>query len=195
MKFVQILTTLLVLVLVPIYFIKNGFLHFLWISDIALFITLAAVWRKSTLLLSIAMIYAFPFEIIWNLDFIIEIITGNTLLGLAAYMFEEHRPLHLRLLSLFHIYMFVLWIWLTIKWGYDRRGFVYGTVLYIVTILFSFGLTEPEQNINWVFLIKKHDLEHFMPYWLWPIIMMVVAPIFLYLPAHLLLKRYAKEPK
>lgn len=61
--------TAFVAVLVPVYWSEYGFLHFLWISDIALFATVAVLWRGSRLLNSMVVLGALPFELFWNVGF------------------------------------------------------------------------------------------------------------------------------
>jgi hypothetical protein len=50
-------------VLIPVYWMEYGFLHFLWISDIALFATVVLLWRPSRLLNSMLALGAPPFEL------------------------------------------------------------------------------------------------------------------------------------
>ena len=193
MRFVQLSITLWVAVLVPVYYVNHGLFHFLWLSDVALFLTLAAVWRQSTLLFSATLLYALPFELAWNIDFLVELFTGFNLMGIADYMFDDGEPLHLRLISLFHVYMFAIWIWLLFRWGYHRRAFSYAVWLWLATIPLSYWLTDPERNINWVYSVRELGIE-WMPEWLWPVMMMILVPVIIYPATHYLLKRYTREP-
>ena len=49
---VKALYTLFMAVLVPFYFVQYGPLNFLWFCDVALLVTLAALWLESPLLAS-----------------------------------------------------------------------------------------------------------------------------------------------
>jgi hypothetical protein len=64
-------------------------------------------------------------ELGWNLDFLV----GGRLTGLAAYMFDRRMPLHLRSLSLFHVALPPLLLWLLRRLGYDRRALLTQTAL------------------------------------------------------------------
>jgi hypothetical protein len=193
LKFVKYAVTFFTLILIPIYFRHYGGLHFLWISDIALFLTVIALWRKSTLIFSVLMVFTLPLELVWNIDFFFELVSGSTLIGLAEYMFKDDNPLYLRLLSLFHVFMPPIWIWQTIKLGYDRRALKYASVLLWLVIPITYFLTEPDDNVNWVYLYQKAEWD-WMPPFVWPLIYMILFPVLLYLPTHKLLKRKIKEP-
>src|SRR5215467_7500962 len=97
--------TIFVSVLVPVYWTNYGPSNFLWFSDVALLITLPAIWLESSLLLSIATVGILLPELIWTIDFFVRLVTGISLVGLSYYMFDPGKPLFLRGLSLFHIFL------------------------------------------------------------------------------------------
>ena len=80
-------------VLVPVYWRYYGPANFLWFSDIALVLTVAAIWLNNPLLASMPALSVLFLEIAWNIDFITRLITGFRGLGLADYMFDSRRPL------------------------------------------------------------------------------------------------------
>jgi hypothetical protein len=184
----KVTVTLFVAVLVPVYWKAYGFLHFLWISDVALFLTLVALWRESRLLNSMMVLGALPFEMVWVVDFVFQLLTDTELIGLAAYMFEEERSLLLRGLSLFHLPLPVIWLWLLVKWGYDPRALRLQTLLFVAIILATYLLTDPQDNINWVYTPEKHNLE-WMPQPLWVALYLPLIPLLVFLPLHRLLVR------
>lgn len=175
-------------VLFPVYWYQYGLLHFLWISDVALFLTLAALWVESRFLNSMALLLAFLFELVWLVDFLGQLLLGIEVVGLAAYMFDPEMSLFMRGLSLFHLPMPVLWIWLLVKWGYEPRAFKPTIMLFVGLILASHGLTEPEENINWVFSARVHDWVA-IPEPLWLLLYLLSVPLLWHWPAHALLKR------
>jgi len=99
----KIADTLFVYLIVPIYWRRYGPANFLWFSDVALLLTVPALWLESPLLVSMmALAVALP-ELAWNIDFFVRLTTGVPLLGLAAYMFDRRIPRFVRSLSLFHV--------------------------------------------------------------------------------------------
>ena len=99
----KIVDTLFVYLIVPIYWRRYGPANFLWFSDVALLLTVPALWLESPLLVSMmALAVALP-ELAWNIDFFVRLTTGVSLLGLAAYMFDRRIPRFVRSLSLFHV--------------------------------------------------------------------------------------------
>ena len=74
--------TLFVAVLVPVYWLHHGPANFLWASNIALFVTVVALWRESRLLASTMAVAVLLPEIAWNLDFFMRLIAGHDVIGL-----------------------------------------------------------------------------------------------------------------
>lgn len=185
-ELLQILVTVFVFTLVPIYLKNYGAKNFLWLSDIGLFLTLFALWFKSSFFISMAVIGILPLEILWNVDFFIHLITGYSLCGLSSYMFDKRYNFKLRCVSLFHIFMPPIWIFLLIKWGYNIFAFKAFLLLYWLILICTYLFTDPQENINWVFLPTKYKVK-WMPNLIWLIILIFAVPIFIFLPIHLFL--------
>ena len=186
--------TAFVVVLVPVYLDAYGPLHFLWLSDVALFLTVVAVWRGSRLLTSMMAVGVLPMELAWNLDFLLLLLAGWSPVGLADYMFDPELSPLLRGLSLFHVALPVIWIWLLRRWGYDRRALVRQTLLFWAVILVTQLVTDPADNINWVFAYEAKPLR-WVPPLAWLAMYLVGAPLLLFLPLHALLSRLAPAPR
>jgi hypothetical protein len=86
-------------------------------------------------------------ELGWNLDFLV----GGRLTGLAGYRFDTRMPLHLRSLSLFHVALPPLLLWLLRRLGYDHRALLTQTVLTWVVLPATYRLTDCKENVNWAF--------------------------------------------
>jgi hypothetical protein len=91
-----------------VYVRHYGLANFLWFSDVALLVTVPALWIESRLLASMMALAVILPELAWNLDFFGRLLTERHLLGLAAYMFDPETSLLLRGLSLFHVFLPVL---------------------------------------------------------------------------------------
>jgi hypothetical protein len=183
---ITILLTLFVFVLVPVYWRKYGAQNFLWLSDIGLFITVAALWLHSKVLMSIALVIIFPLEVLWNIDFFIRLASGWSPLGLASYMFNQRYDIFLRLLSLFHVGMPIVWVWYGFSWGYAPHAFWYGLCIWWIIIIISCCCTDPQKNINWVFHPMKHKW-HTISQREW-IVILLFGPCMVWIPWHLLLR-------
>ena len=176
--------TLFVAVLVWVYWKYYGPQNFLWMSDVGLFLTLAAVWLESPLIISIC-ICAFAFvELAWNVDFLIELATRRSLLGLAHYMFQPRHSLFLRLLSLFHVLLPVIWIWLTLLWGYDTRALMYAVPLIWLTFIATYLCTDPELNINWIFMPALYHWKK-ISVAVWFMLLLIGYPLIVCVATHL----------
>src|SRR5882672_564078 len=87
-------------VLVPVYWYYYGPTNFLYFCDVALILTLIAVWIESPLLVSMCAVGILSPQTLWVIDYLSNFV-GLPLTGLTDYMFEAHRSLFLRGLSLF----------------------------------------------------------------------------------------------
>ena len=143
--------TLFVCVVVPIYWRQYGPANFLWFSDIALLAMVPALWLESALLASMMALSVVLLELIWNIDFFVRLATSKSLIGLSAYMFDAKIPIFIRSLSCFHIVLPLLLLWTLHRLGYDRRAFLYQTILALVVLPLSYLCSNPRENVNWVY--------------------------------------------
>jgi hypothetical protein len=184
----RIAITLFLCVLVPVYWVKYGPANFLWYSDIALFLTALALWLENRLLLGMAAVGTLLPESAWCVDFLVGLTIGASPFGLAAYMFDGNYPLYLRGLSLFHLALPPLWIWMLHRMRYDRRALPAQAILGTIVLLITYALTDPAKNINWVFGPGAGP-QSFLPPLLYLAALVLFMLLVVFLPTHLLLKR------
>jgi len=187
-EWLKIAYTLFICVLVPVYWVRYGPGNFLWFSDIALFTTAAALWLESSLLASMMALSVIVLESVWIIDFLIGLISGSSVTGLSAYMFDSKISVPIRALSLFHVVLPVILVWLLYRFGYDTRALIAQTVLAWIVLPASYFLTKPSENVNWVHGPGGRP-QKWIPAPLYLILLMLAFPIVLYLPTHFLLKR------
>lgn len=125
---IKLAYTAILCVLIPIYWRRYGAANFLWFSDIALIGTAVALWIESPLLASMMAVGALVPELGWNLSYFARLLLGLRITSLADYMFDARRPVWLRALSLFHVFLPPLLIWLVARLGYDPRAFAAQTL-------------------------------------------------------------------
>ena len=184
----KLLYTLFLGVLVPVYWVHWGPKNFLWFSDIALLTTAVSLWLESPLLASMmALAVALP-ELVWNADFFGRLLTGRHLFGLSDYMFDPGRPRYLRALSLFHVVLPVVLIWILSRLGYDGRAWVLQTLVALIVLPVTYRVTDPADNINWVYGPGSTP-QKWVPPLAYLATMMALFPLAIYLPTHLLLRR------
>jgi hypothetical protein len=171
-------------VIAAVYARSYGPKNFLWLSDIALGLTTAAVLTETGLPASMAAVGALPLEIAWNAD----VLAGGRLMGLAAYMFDRQLPLGLRALSLFHAALPPTLIWLLRNFGYDRRALPLHCGLSWLLLPLTYALTRPEDNVNWVFGPGTEPQTRLPPR-LYLALAMIAWPLLVHWPTHLVLRR------
>ena len=172
-------------VIAVVYWRSYGPSNFLWLSDIALACTLASLLTGNRLLASMPAVGVLPLELAWTIDFL----AGGRVIGLAAYMFDAKLPLYLRSLSLFHLALPPTLLFLLYRFGYDERALVYQTLLTWVVLVITYVATNPEQNINWVFGPGSKP-QQLLPPLVYLGLEIVVLPVFVFFPMHLILKRF-----
>jgi hypothetical protein len=177
-----------VAILVPVYWRYYGAGNFLWFSDLALFITLAAVWLESSLLASTQALSVGLLELVWLADFLIRLTTGVTLVGLSSYMFDPRIPLPIRGLSLFHAAMPFLLFWLMWNLGYDPRALFVQTAFAWIVLPLCYTATRPRDNVNWVFGPGRSK-QRWLASPLYLMLLVVFFPVCIYLPTHFVLWR------
>lgn len=182
--------TLFVCVLVPIYWAEYGPVNFLWGSDIALFVTVVALWTESRMLASMMAVGVLLPELLWNIDFALRLLFGPDAIPLRGtrYMFSLEIPLLVRAFSSFHIFLPVVLIWLLYRLGYQRKALLYQTLLAWLILPISYALSDPSANINWVYGFGDEP-QTFLPGPMYVALLMVLFPLGLYLPTHLLLSK------
>ena len=185
---VKILYTLFVCILVPTYWRRYGLANFLWFSDLALLLTMVALWLENRLLASMQAVSVLLLELGWIVDFLVRVITGIQLIGISEYMFKSDQPLFVRGLSLFHLVLPFFLLWLVYSLGYDRRAWLAQTVFFWVILLACFFFTDSSENINWAFGPGNQPQQKIAP-GLYLALVLGAVPICIYLPTHFFLMR------
>jgi hypothetical protein len=184
---IKVAYTLIVAVIVPVYLAYYGPANFLWFSDIALVVTGVALWLESPLLVSMMAVGVLLPELLWNVSFLTRLLTGVRVSGLADYMFDTRIPKWIRALSLFHVVLPVLMLWMVQRLGYDPRALPAQTALAWVILPLTYAVTKPEDNINWVYGPGARPQRQVSPP-LYLAFVLIFFPLIVYLPTHLLLR-------
>jgi hypothetical protein len=186
--------TLFVAVLVPYYWVTYSPWNFLFFCDVALLMTLAALWLESSLLISLPAVGITVPQLLWVGD----LLTGSRITGMTSYMFDPKYTLVVRGLSLFHGWLPFLLVWGVWRLGYDRRAFAGWTAISTAILLASYFLAPAPPapvgnpnlavNINFVHGLSVEKPQTLLPPWLWLTGFIVGFPVAFYLPAHLVFR-------
>jgi hypothetical protein len=190
---VRVPYTLFVAVLVFYYWNFYGPANFLWLCDLALLLTMLALWLESPFLASMQLVAVFVPAVLWLTDFFARLLTGSQLSGMTVYMFRQDIPLVIRALSLYHGWLPFLLLWLVARLGYDRRGWLAESVLALVVLPFCYIFTDPIRNLNAVFGLSSDHPQRWMAPGIFLLVMMAVYPLLVFLPAHLLFRYVFRE--
>ncbi|MBI3045397.1 MAG: membrane-associated protein [Betaproteobacteria bacterium] len=162
--------------------------NFLWFSDIALIVTVPALWLESGLLAGMMVVAVLVPELFWIASFFWRLLAGKRLGGLTDYMFDPAKPRYLRAISLFHVFLPPLLLWMVSRLGYDSRAWMAQSALAWVVLPLTYWLADPKvENVNWAFgwgsrpQTRMPPLAHLG-------LVMIAFPLVIYLPTHLLLR-------
>ena len=184
---IKLVYTVFACITVVIYARQWGWANFLWFSDIALVLTVPALWLESALLASMMTLAVLLPEAFWNITLFTRLITGRRLGGLTDYMFDRGRPLYLRALSLFHVFLPPLLVWMVVRLGYAPAALWAQTLLAWMVLLLCYWITDPKDNINSVFGPGAGPQHRIAPP-AYLALVMLFFPLAVYLPTHLLLR-------
>ncbi len=200
--FPKLAFTAFMAVLVPVYWAKYGPTNFLYFCDIALFLTLAALWMESRLLASMAGVGILLPQLVWCVDF-----AGNCfgihLTGMTNYMFDPNKPLFLRSLSSFHGWLPFLLLWMIRRLGYDNRAFFRWTVVAILACCVSYALIPGPSvegakgltpvNVNYVYGFSDERAQAWLPQPVFFVGWLAALTGLVYWPTHLALKKWSSR--
>jgi hypothetical protein len=194
---VKLLYTGFVAVLTLNYLHCYGPTNFLYYCDVALLMALVAVWREDALWASMPAVGILLPQTPWIVDFLGGLI-GKHVVGMTDYMFQSTIPLFTRGLSLFHFWLPLFLIWIIWRLGYDLRAFWAWTVSAWVLMLVCYFLmpappAPPDNpnlpvNINYVYGMSDSGPQTWMPSLAYFGLLMVVLPVGMFLPTHLILR-------
>ena len=187
-------------VLIPVYWYYYGPTNFLYFCDVALIVTLVAVWIESPLLVSMCAVGILLPQIYWVVDFVANAF-GVSLTGMTNYMFNPQSSLFLRGLSLFHGWIPFMLAYLVWALGYDRRGYPAWTGLAWVLLLVCFFFMPPPRpdpgltpvNINYVWGMDDTAAQSWVSPYVWLAGMLIGLPLLVFTPTHFVLARFAPK--
>jgi hypothetical protein len=201
---VKLLYTAFMCLLVPVYWKNYGWTNFLYFCDVALFMTLAAVWLEKPILASMPAVGILLPQALWCVDFLGSAV-GLPVTGMTGYMFDSKISWFARGLSFFHFWLPFLLVFLVYRLGYDRRAFRFWTYLAIPLVLFCFWISPVPPapldqpglpvNINYVHGINDQAPQTWMHPYAWLGLLLLALPCVLYAPAHWVLSRYFPQAK
>jgi len=179
--------TLFVLLVVVIWWRHYSWRNFLWFSDIAFIGAVPALWLENAALASVLAVAVLLPEMLWNVDFVARLLTRRRITGLTDYMFEPERSRLLRGLSLFHVPLPLVLLWMVREYGYDARAGLTGAIVLAAVVLpWSRAVSTPERNINWTYGLGPRRSA--LPPATYVALLYAAFVVLVFLPTHILLQ-------
>jgi hypothetical protein len=176
----------------PTYWRAWGAANFVHLCDVAVILTCIGMWTDSALLISSQAVGALIVDIVWAVDAASRIFLRCALFPGNEYLLDSHYPVWIRSLTIFHMVMPVLLLWGVYRMGYDRRGWALQSLIALLVFILA-RFTPPSANIDFAFSDPFFHrawgpaLTHILVIWLFIVIIV-------YLPTHLILKRFFRAP-
>jgi hypothetical protein len=182
--------TIWLLLWAPVYWRQYGAQNFLYFCDVGNFLIAIGLWSESRLILSWQAVGLLVFQTLYAVDLIVAFIVGRHLVGGTEYMFNPNVALFVRLLGLYHLVVPPLLLWTVRRLGYDSQAWKWQTLTAWILVPINF-FWRPQYNVNWVRGIG-HE-QHMVPHRLYLAAYLIVVPLLVYWPTHLVLKRWAAK--
>jgi len=182
----KILWTVWLIAWIPLYWRQYGLQNFLFFCDIGNLLIGVGLWLESPLIFSWQACGLMLFQTLYIVDLAGALLTGRHIVGGTEYMFDPGVPLLVRLLSLFHVATPPLLLWAIGRMGYDPRGWKFQTLTSWIVVPINY-FWRPEHDVNWArgpFFREQHAVPG--PVYL--LAYLVIVPLLVYLPTHLLLR-------
>jgi hypothetical protein len=179
--------TVFVLYVMAVWWRNYGWKNFLWFSDIAFIGAVPAMWLEDATLASVLAVAVLLPELLWNVDYALRLVLRRRITGLTDYMFEPERPLLLRGLSLFHVPLPLVLLWMIAAYGYDATAGLPGAVVLAAVVLpWSRLVSAPEKNINWTYGLGAKRVS--WPGWLYVFVLFVGFVLLVFVPTDAFLR-------
>jgi len=131
------------------------------------------------------------FQTVYAIDLIGAFLLGKHAIGGTEYMFDPAIPLLVRLLGLYHLIVPPLLLWAVRRLGYDPNAWKWQMLTTCVLVPINY-FWRPGFDVNWArgpFFREQHG----MPGWLYKAGYLVVVPLVIYYPTHLVLEWWARK--
>jgi hypothetical protein len=180
-----------VVVWAPFYWKHYGAQNFLYFCDLGNFFIAFGLWLESALIFSWQATGLLLFQTLYSIDLVAAVVSGKHPIGGTEYMFDPNVPLFVRLLSLFHVVMPPLLAWAIWRLGYDQRAWKFQTLTAWIVVPINY-FWRPQYDVNWARGPFFRE-QHVVPGLVYLTAYLIVVPLVVYWPSHLLLRWWAQQ--
>ena len=182
----KLVWTVWVVAWAPVYWKHYGAQNFFYFCDLGNLLIAVALWLESPLIFSWQATGLLLFQSLYTIDLLGAVLSNRHFIGGTEYMFDSSLPLYLRLLGLFHVVTPPLLLWAIWRLGYDKRGWKYQTLTTCVMVPINY-FWRPQYDVNWARGPFFRE-QHVVPGWAYLLAYLLVVPLVVYFPTHLLLQ-------
>src|SRR3989344_5027572 len=134
------------------FLLKNEhFSQLLWFCNAAIYLLAIALYIESSVMLTGILLGALVVQIPWVVDFLVRLIFGYELFGVASYMFDYGFSNIRFYLELDHLLILPLSIYAIRKTGFHKNGWVFAALVAFIINTGAYAFSSYLDNINCVF--------------------------------------------
>ena len=171
----------------PTYAFYWGWRNLFAFCDMAVILGCLGLFRQSSLLVSSSSLPIVTVGVLWLADVVGGLLTGKHVFGGTEYMWDLRVPLWVRLLSLFHVVLPVVFVLALRRLRYHRRALPLQIGITAVLLVAGRLLDGPAKNLNYAF---RDPIFHraLGPPPLHLLALLAGVTVLIYLPSHLALR-------
>jgi hypothetical protein len=172
---------------IPAYAYTWGWRNFFSFCDMAVILGCLGIAAQNALLVSSQALPAITVGVLWLADVVAALFWHKHPFGGTEYMFNGQVALWIRLLSLFHVWLPVVFVLVLRRLGYHRRALALQIALTAVLVTVGRLIEGPAKNLNYAYIDPVFHRQ------LGPAPLHIVAltagvTILIYLPSYLALR-------
>ncbi|HEU5136048.1 MAG TPA: hypothetical protein VFU13_12935 [Steroidobacteraceae bacterium] len=177
----------------------QGAYSLLYFCNVALFLATFGICVEDARPVSMAAVGVVVIQLLWSVDLLLTAADLSPV-RMTAFMLNDNLSPFKKGLATFHVWLPFALLFALSRLGYDRRALAWWTLLTWALLLVSYlFLPRPPApahdpsmsvNVNFVFGLNMSGPQQRMPELVWLAGMMIVLPLFAFLPAHAAFRRW-----
>ena len=144
---------ILLISFVDTYFLLKyeNFSQLFWFCNAVIYLLAIGLYFENSILLTGILVGALTIQIPWVLDFLLQLLFGYSLFGVASYMFEYGFNSLRFYVDLDHLLIIPLAIYGIKKTGFNKHGWVFAAIVALALNAGAYAFSSQLDNVNCVF--------------------------------------------
>jgi hypothetical protein len=178
----------------PAYAVHWGWHNFFAFCDMAVILGCLGMAAQTSLLVSSQALPTVTVGFLWLADVVGALLFHRHVFGGTEYMFDGRVPLWVRLLSLFHLWLPVVFVAALRRLRFDRRALPLQAALTLVLVAVGRLIEGPAKNLNYAY---RDPIFHRQlgPAAVHVVVLTIGVAVLIYLPSYFALRRLSPRAR